>query len=140
MTHPIPDLLSRDGVCARNLHVRETFAKVAAVLWCESTKGSSDRGDRGGERVGSSGRIGSVGRIGSGGSGGRLAEVRVEWDDGSEPLVSTREIAILLPHTSLYRVTCARVAVRAEPSTSAKLLGLRMLGEEVQTHLLDGTE
>ena len=36
MTHPIPDLLSRDGVCARNL--RETFAKVA-VLWCERTKG-----------------------------------------------------------------------------------------------------
>jgi hypothetical protein len=36
MTHSIPDLLSRDGVCARNF--RESFAKVA-VLLCERTKG-----------------------------------------------------------------------------------------------------
>ena len=36
MTHSIPDLLSRDGVCARNF--RESFAKVA-VSSCERKKG-----------------------------------------------------------------------------------------------------
>lgn len=61
-----------------------------------------------------------------------LEPLRLLSDEGCAPLVTARDIALALPGTRLLKVVHGgSVAVRAEPTTASKLVGVRSSGTEV---------
>ena len=63
----------------------------------------------------------------------RLTPLTIPPEMGAEPLVGVRTMARAMPGARLFRVLWERVAMRATPSTDAKILGVRSRGDEARS-------